>query len=33
MDSDGIASLELGELLALHQVLYKLHNFGFSHDK
>lgn len=25
MDSDGIASLELGELLALHQVLYKLH--------
>ena len=25
MDSDGIASLELGELLALHQILYKLH--------
>ena len=25
MDSDGIASLELGELLALHQVLYVLH--------
>ena len=25
MDSDGIASLELGELLALDQILYKLH--------
>ena len=25
MDSDGIASLEFGELLALDQILYKLH--------
>ena len=33
MDSDGIASLEFGELLALDQILYKLHYFSFSHDK
>jgi hypothetical protein len=33
MDSDGIASLEFGELLALDQILYKLHDFSFSHDK
>ena len=33
MDSDGIASLELGELLALDKVLDKLHYFIFSHGK
>ena len=33
MYSDGIASLELVELLALDKVLHILHYFSFSHDK
>ena len=33
VNRDGIASLEFGELLALDQILYKLHYFSFSHDK
>ena len=32
MDSDGIASLEFGELFTLDQILYILHQFSFSHD-
>ena len=32
MDGDGIASLELGELLALDKGLDKLHYFILSHD-
>ena len=32
MDSDGIASLEFGELLALGKGLDKLHYFILSHD-
>ena len=32
MDGDGVASFELGELLAFDKVLDKLHQFIFSHD-
>ena len=32
MDSDGIASLEFGEVFTLAQILYILHKFSFSHD-